>query len=650
MAQTTTTKTQSHSWSFKPVAKKDLNANQWPFKVVRDEGKPSKMECRSLTDLNKSFEGTNYNLNNCPVVKSRYSFLYNILQQKYGKVTSNITHLLITFDSVYFLLKGETEPKKFSYGLNILNNADLNSIVCGYLYKSKYIENRVKESFQRYKNNNEEIYLNQLKKDIDFYINVRKKVGILDNNKYILDILTSDLSFSSLQYLIFMPIPNIAKDYQGSIVDAFMRNNIDCNQLPDVMSELFKVPTLETECQNVMRFISKLKSNGFYPSIRKVFILSPKNEFSEDNIKTLFKNVMRQDYTTGLKYLSSAEKKRLEQEQQRLDKDRLKTEQALRVANAEEEAKKKAISVEKQKIVGLVNQIFDLIYLMTDFSKMSTAIYNKAVEKNSVELDIWGKHYKPETMKSRIDSVYSYYKDNYNKEEELYPIVKIFKELFNNFKINDSSSIETLEYFANNIVPTYFKDDRKATNLDLNTIEGLKNTNKLLNRINKQVMGLYETYLGVQYATFGCFMKRYNKMGLYIAKMLIPNLVNLYKEKPFKITPNVLERANECFYMVCLDNTSLENFNKQDSDLDERYKNFSDFIMYYLDNLSTIKTEKLTHSEANDKDIAQYSNLISVSICIFDILNQCSVLEDLNVKDSFGDMLGKGVFKIKGDE
>ena len=84
-------------WKRSNVAKKDLNANQWPFKIVRTMSGSKNMECRSLTDLNKSFEGTPYNLNTCDKVKSRYTLLFEAFKNRYANITDKITHLLLTF-------------------------------------------------------------------------------------------------------------------------------------------------------------------------------------------------------------------------------------------------------------------------------------------------------------------------------------------------------------------------------------------------------------------------------------------------------------------------------------------------------------------------------------------------------------------------
>ena len=46
---------ENHSWAIKELTRNDVLAtNQWPIKVVRDEGKQTKMEIRSITDLNNA--------------------------------------------------------------------------------------------------------------------------------------------------------------------------------------------------------------------------------------------------------------------------------------------------------------------------------------------------------------------------------------------------------------------------------------------------------------------------------------------------------------------------------------------------------------------------------------------------------------------
>ena len=204
-----------HDWSFDKVANKDLNGNQWPFKVTRDAGKQTKMVCRSITDLNKSFEGTPYNLNNCPVVKSRYTLLYEVLRDRYGNILNKITHLYLTLDTVYFMTSDNPEVKYFTYAPNPLTVNDAQGIVNGLLYKSGSPIEIIKERFNSYKETNNEYIKNQLIKDVREYIDCRKSMKVLDNNKYLIDVLKSELTFSSLKYLFFAPIPQMARDYQG---------------------------------------------------------------------------------------------------------------------------------------------------------------------------------------------------------------------------------------------------------------------------------------------------------------------------------------------------------------------------------------------------------------------------------------------------
>ena len=81
------------NWSIKQVSEKDKNKKQWPFKVVRDEGKPTRMDCRSITDLKKSFEGTPYNLNECKRVKGRFTTVMDIMKRNHIAKIPNISVL-----------------------------------------------------------------------------------------------------------------------------------------------------------------------------------------------------------------------------------------------------------------------------------------------------------------------------------------------------------------------------------------------------------------------------------------------------------------------------------------------------------------------------------------------------------------------------
>ena len=200
---------QRHTWEIASVSKKELNANQWPFKIVKNKGQSSRMDIRSITDLKKSFEGTPYNFNECDRIDSRYTKLLNKFRNL-SSITPDITHLLITFDSVYYQVQRKNgsdgnitkEIKNFRFSEDLIKPDEFNGLICGLLLNGGYLENTVKENFVMYNNmckQGENIPDTNLRSAVQNYINNRKKVRVLDNSKPLIDILKSELNFTSLQ-------------------------------------------------------------------------------------------------------------------------------------------------------------------------------------------------------------------------------------------------------------------------------------------------------------------------------------------------------------------------------------------------------------------------------------------------------------------
>lgn len=629
-----------HTWSFKSVAKKDLNMNQWPFKVVRDEGKPSKMEARSITDLNKSFDGTVYNLTDCPKVKSRYTLLYEIFKNRYVQYISKITHLLITFDSVYFITSDDSNVRGGMYANDVLKSDDLNGLMSSLLYKTGYLENNIKTAFQGYKQSQgQDEYRNQLVKEVQVYLNMRKKIRVMDTTKPMVDVLKSELNFTSLQYLIFVPYPNMAKDYQNTVIEGFMRNNIVVNNNPELVSEIKKLPTLNGEIGGLQTFISSLEKKEFHRTIRKVYLLKPSEPISVESIKKLFLNVTNSSFTNGLQYISDAEKARMTARSQEITK---KTEDEKKALNETD-----AVQRQQQKLTNIYAEFgksLTIITALTDMMTETLELYKAGEDKNNSEFDAWIKNYKPSKMKARIDEVFH---RKYNKTDAEIPLKNILKELANNapegflanYNLDEILFNELLETFDDLVIPTYFKNDKhtfKSIGCDLTTNEGIAKTEQILKKINSELTTLFEATLGNQLATFGTFMKRYGVAGVTIAKIIVSNLVDLYKDKVFVLTENVKECANAASYLLDTGKSTLEEYApglvKVNDTIESNLNVASDFVMKYVNELfDNIKSK--THSDGDsekEKEERKLQNLFEVYECVYDIINQC---EDLIMKE-----------------
>lgn len=623
----------SHSWSFKQVAKKDLDNRQWPFKVVRDEGRPTKMEARSITDLNRSFEGTPYNLNDCPTVKGRYTLLFEYFKMRYANFTDKITHLLLTYDSAYFLLKDEREVRHFTFGNNVLQMEDLNGILSNILYKSKYLDNNIKQSFQMYKDSKDVMYENQLKKDIQFYISIRKKIRTLDNNKPMVDILKSELNFTSLQYLVFVPYPQIAKDFRNTVVEGFMRNNIAVNTYPEVMAEVEKLPTLNMEIVGLQEFISSVEKKECHRTLRKVYLLKFGDSLTIETVKKLFLNITNSSFTQGLQYISDAEKSRMDARNQEIQKQTQEEKKALNDTEAIQRQQKKL-----ENIYNEFGKSLKIIYFITDMMTETLTLYKAGEEKNNSEFDAWIKNYRPSKMKTRVGEVYHHRETRPNEGLPLKNILievskSVPQEYITELGLDENLFIELLNTFDELIVPTYFKNDThtfKSIGCDLTTSEGISKTEAVFEKINHELIILFESTLGNQLATFGTFMGRYGASGVSIAKIIVSNLVGLYKDRRFVLTENVKECANAAYYMIENNKSTLEDYKPADKNSD--LNTYSTFVNKYLYELfGNIETKTHSDSESEkEKEFRKLQNLFDVYACVLDIINQC---EDLISKE-----------------
>ena len=621
---------QRHTWEIASVSKKELNANQWPFKIVKNKGQSSRMDIRSITDLKKSFEGTPYNFNECDRIDSRYTKLLNKFRNL-SSITPDITHLLITFDSVYYQVQRKNgsdgnitkEIKNFRFSEDLIKPDEFNGLICGLLLNGGYLENTVKENFVMYNNmckQGENIPDTNLRSAVQNYINNRKKVRVLDNSKPLIDILKSELNFTSLQYLYFIPYPNNSKDYPSLVRDWFNSNKIAVTAYPLMNEMINRLPSLQGEKQGLNDFVNGLRNGDYYKSLRKVFVFSYNEQLTPEIISAFFES----SNTDKLKalYVSDAEKIRKEQEDKKLEK-----------ANAEfNEALKK----EKSDVLNNYAVISMMISSMNSILRKNEEVHNQGKEVNDAEYGIWIKEYEKSKISNRILDIYSYRRAEFKKSgnNNIYPITKILLALQSNSEFaNDKLSAEDIQYFAS-YVPTYFKDDKGSLKSlgceNLNSIEDLKKLNKILVYIKEDIRKLFEIFLGVQYATFGSFMIRYGLGGLSIAKVLITDFANSYTNKSFNITPNVKEYANDGFYLVNTIGGKLvgENagYNKED-EIDNKFRNF---VMTYLKEISGSEVNTLSHTNTEKPEMYKYIYLFDVLSSVNDIVDYTRTLVHLD--------------------
>jgi len=621
---------QKHTWEIAEVSKKELNANQWPFKIVKNKGQSSRMDIRSITDLKKSFEGTPYNFNECDRIDSRYTKLLNKFRNL-ASITPDITHLLITFDSVYYQVQRKNgsdgnitkEIKNFRFSEDLIKPEEFNGLICGLLLSGGYLENTVKETFLMYNNmckQGENIPDTNLRSAVQNYINNRKKVRVLDNSKPLIDILKSELNFTSLQYLYFIPYPNNSKDYPSLVRDWFNSNKIAVAAYPLMNEMINRLPSLQGEKQGLSDFVNGLRNGDYYKSLRKVFVFSYNEQLTPETISAFFES----SNTDKLKavYVSEAEKIRKEQEDKKLEK-----------ANAEFNEELKEV---KGDIASSYLLISMMISSMNSILRKNEEVHSQGKEVNDAEYGIWIKEYEKSKISNRIIDVYDYRnKDCERKNSDvIYPITKILLALQSNSEFtNNKLSQEDIHYFAS-YVPTYFKDDRGSLKSlgceNLSSIEDLKKLNKILNDIKDEIRKLFEVFLGVQYATFGAFMIRYGYGGMKIAKVLVTDLVNSYVNKTFNITPNVKECANDAFYLVNTVGGKLVGEKAGYNEEDEIENKFRNFVMTYLKEISGSEVNTLVHSNSPKPEVYKYANLFDVLSSVNDIVDNTRTLVHLD--------------------
>lgn len=629
-------KVQSHTWSIEKLNTKDsTNATLWPFKVIRDKGRNSKMECRSLSALEESFKGTNYNAVNCPRVLSRYTLLYNALSKLN---TQNITHLYVTSD--FFCYK-TVDDKGTSYigvqnyaGNGVYNPGEVANLSGCALVKGKVLSKEITRVFNLSKTMPQ--YQKSLYDMVSDYIDKRTHMKEIDTSKGFIDVLKSDLSFTSLKYLFFGTHNNSV--YLNEMISSYLSNLFGMEILSQLNKELTVYQSRLFEENRYNNYLAELRKGQGYSSIRKVFYLTKNmpNYANKSDFDKLFNDVESSTYS-GLEcvYISENEKKRVQKELQQRMEENKKAERVLKDAETLKEKEDKEKSELEKLSLEKYLEIIPLINIMVKMFEKSQSIFEVGRDRGTVEYKIWMKYLSNFELQKRIDAVYNYNVKCNEALEKFYPICSVLSAVA--IRSNNMTDVDNIKYFNTYIAPTRYKDDRRtlqSIGIDFKMIDGLKILNKTLKEIERDTVRVFEVVMGVYYAVFGAFMQRYGIGGLSLTSNLLPKLLEEYKGKAFNITHNIKECANECFYMIYRDVLTLEGYTPElaRSDAEGGIGKFADFVMLYLKELSGLKAVvELKHSGEANEDRLHYLNVIKVSEGINDILNQCLEIQNINM-------------------
>lgn len=588
----------TYNWSFKPVAQKDFNLNQWPFKFIRDEGKTTKMECRSLSALKDSFNGTTYNTKDCSRVLSRYSALVQLFKERYAKEVTKITHMVITFNEIYFMVENENTVKGGTYSTLLCSVEDIKKLQMGFDVSNKVSETVINTIFNEYKNTKNPILLDELRNQISYYINARKSMVMLDNNKFIIDLFTHyDLNFSSLRYLIVIPSPKVgALDYQSCIYMGMKESGFNS---PMVESEICKIPSLKDEISELERFANIMNEKKVLKSLRKVYCLNGFEDYvNKDVAKNLFLACADSNNKNGLLYLAPLtpeERKEIDAKIEALQK--VKGEDEQKIQKCKEE-----FTREFQYIVDIIDRVSKLLIQGEHYSTVT----------NVVEKTSWVDNMIVNTLGKDIQKEYDYKRSLKNEESKQYGEISslnAFAELGVTEGLGNIST-ETLSVF-NKIIPTYVKDNRKtinSLNIGFDTYEKAERTVKMLRFLRTQIFRLLEVFIGAEYGIItGLYMKRFKISGMTICVNLMPTIRN----KPFVYSKNVLDIAERYLYNKL--GTSLipedPNFYQTEKGKDIIGEYLS-FCKKSIDFINGNEIEPLTHTGDGNEKLVWIQNLL----------------------------------------
>lgn len=627
------------NWSIKQVSEKDKNKKQWPFKVVRDEGKPTRMDCRSITDLKKSFEGTPYNLNECKRVKGRYTTVMDIMKRSHLAKIPNIVYMLVSYDSVYFMLDDDLTVYGGNYSNMLLNKEDSLSLFNGFMIKNHVIENKINEVFQAYNNSyapgnpmsNE--LSNQLVRLVKQYTDMRKNMCVVDSSKNLVEIFNApDFTFSSLKHLVFIGGPEVAVDHQGIIYDYLVKYSGGQNIAGGVMNGLYEYPSLKEEYNAFASFVNKIKQDkSAVKSLKCIYDMTNKvGTLDKEVAKDLFLSLKAGDCKESIVYeapLTDAERKEINKKIEELKK---KTGE-----DVIEECKTKFLTH-----FSIINNLISKINVITTSSNLC---YQAA---NEVEKDIWAKYLyvKKEDnsegtnkLKPAIQAEYDHkrFSSDNPKEVDVYNFQVMYK-------IGEELSTEKGGYYAPeglvsfyNLLPTYFKDSRKTKDsmgVGFDSAEKAEKSLEVIQALENQIIDFFEVFLGCQYGVLATYMKRFmnifgKEQAADFAIQLMPSIKN--EGIKLKCSRNVLSIAERFLYRdlgYSLVKTDEKYYGTEESK--SELGKYESFCKVAIDKVNGYTTDLLTHSDLSTTEEikkAKAENLLAQYECIKFIFEQYKV-------------------------
>lgn len=627
------------NWSIKQVSEKDKNKKQWPFKVVRDEGKPTRMDCRSITDLKKSFEGTPYNLNECKRVKGRFTTVMDIMKRNHIAKVPNIVYMLISYDSVYFMLDDDLSVYGGNYSNTLLSKEDAISLFNGFMVKNHILENKMNEVFQSYNNSyspgnpmsNE--LSNQLARIVKQYTDSRKNMCVVDSSKNLVDIFNvPDFTFSSLKYLVFVGGPEVAVDHQGIVYDCLTKYFGTQSLNGGIMNGLYELPSLKEEYNSFVSFVNKIKQDkSAVKSLKYIYDMTNKvGTLDKESVKNLFLSLKAEECKDSVVYeapLTDAERKEINKKIEELKK---KTGE-----DVIEECKTKFLTH-----FSIINNLISKINVILTSSSLCYQV------SNEVEKDIWAKYLcvsREDTeggtnkLKPAIQAEYDYkrFSSENPKEVDVYNFQAMYKlgEELSNEKGGFYAPEGLLSFY--NLLPTYFKDARKTKDsmgVGFDTAEKAEKSLEIIQALENQIVDFFEVFLGCQYGILATYMKRFmnifgKEQAAEFAIQLMPSIQN--EGVKLKCSRNVLSIAERFLYRdlgYSLVKTDEKYYGTEESK--SELGKYESFCKVAIDKINGYTTELLTHSDLSSTEEikkAKAENLVAQYDCVKFIFEQYKV-------------------------
>lgn len=639
-------------WTIVHIPEKDKNKKQWPFKYVRDNGKPTKVECRSITDFKRSFEGTPYNFTDCKKLDSRYSAVIKILLKEYKEKISDIVYMFISYDSVYFMVNGDSNVYGFTYSNKLIDDRDPERLLNGFLIKNNILENKIKYVFKNYQNIYEMCNGNrqhnpmlmqvseQLECVVVEYKDRCKKMCTIDSKKKLVDIFdNSNFTFSSLKYLVFVGDTSVSIDHQGIIYEKLLNYMGTQNLASDIRNALYEYPSLEDELNGYNSFIDKLKKDkSSLKALKYVYNLTDiKNPSNKEEAHKIFLELKKDEYDKDSVYSKSidyADNNIVAKDIEQITKKRDELDKKLGIDNIEDC---------KTKFLIHFNLINNLISKINVITTVGNQCYQVA---NDVEKDIWAKYLYVATedesedinkLKHAIQAEYDYkrFSSGNPKETVVYNfnVMNQLGKVISNEKDGYYAPEGLLSFY--NLLPTYFKDARKTKDsmgVGFDTAEKAEKSLEVIKELENQILDFFEVFIGCQYGVLTTYMKRFmnifgKEQAADFAIQLMPSIKN--DGVKLKCSRNVLSIAERFLYRdlgYSLKKTD-ENYYGTEKSKSELGK-YESFCKVAIDKINGYTTELLTHSDLSSTEEikkAKVENLFAQYECVKFIFEQYKV-------------------------